>query len=71
MRESASTARSTGGQSWHLLASAQSLGLPPRIGVIAIDPFDTQHLRIGGIGFAELSSEDNALGGMYTSLTAA
>lgn len=57
-----------GGQTWHLHASSLQTDVPPRIGVIAIDPFNSKHILIGGVGFAELSSEDNAFGGMYTSI---
>jgi photosystem II stability/assembly factor-like uncharacterized protein len=38
-----------GGRTWRLLASSKSAGLPRRIGVIAIDPFDPRHIRIGGV----------------------
>ena len=38
-----------GGQTWSLLASSSSAGIPRRIGAIAIDPFDSQHLIIGGV----------------------
>ena len=38
-----------GGQSWQLLAAAETAGIPTRIGSIAIDPFDPAHLRIGGV----------------------
>ncbi|MFN7928032.1 MAG: hypothetical protein U0Y68_08805 [Blastocatellia bacterium] len=55
------------GQTWHLLASSLRTGLPSRIGVIAIDPFNPQHLRVGGIGLVEVSSLPNDVGGMYTS----
>jgi photosystem II stability/assembly factor-like uncharacterized protein len=55
------------GQTWHLLASSEQTGIPTRIGVIAIDPFNAKHLRLGGVGFAELSSFQNDVGGMYTS----
>lgn len=55
------------GLSWQLLASSNRTGIPRGIGVIAIDPFDSKHLLIGGVGFAEVSAEDNSLGGLYTS----
>ena len=42
-------------------------GIPRGIGVIAIDPFDSKHLLIGGVGFAEVSAEEDSLGGLYTS----
>lgn len=55
-----------GGQSWHLFASCERAGLPRRIGVVAIDPFDPQHILLGGIGFLETSRGED-LGGLYTS----
>ena len=58
-----------GGQSWHLFASRTATGVPARIGVIAIDPFDRLHIRIGGVGYAEMSGlgADDDLGGMFVS----
>jgi photosystem II stability/assembly factor-like uncharacterized protein len=42
--------RSTdGGTTWTLWASSKQFNLPRRIGVIAIDPFDSSHIRIGGV----------------------
>ena len=38
-----------GGKTWSMLASSRAAGIPRRIGVIAIDPFDSQHLIIGGV----------------------
>lgn len=38
-----------GGRTWKLLASAKKHQLPRRIGVIAVDPFDPQHIRLGGV----------------------
>ncbi len=38
-----------GGATWQLWAPAAQLKLPKRIGVIAIDPFDSMHIRIGGV----------------------
>jgi photosystem II stability/assembly factor-like uncharacterized protein len=38
-----------GGQKWTLLASSSGAGIPRRIGTIAIDPFDSQHIIIGGV----------------------
>lgn len=55
------------GRTWQLLASAKSSGLPSGIGVIAIDPFDSNHLLIGGVGYAEVSYGRNSFGGIYTS----
>jgi photosystem II stability/assembly factor-like uncharacterized protein len=37
------------GQSWQLLAAAGAVGLPRRIGAVAVDPFNPQHLLIGGV----------------------
>lgn len=55
------------GRTWQLLASTERTGIPRHIGVIAIDPFNSKHLLIGGIGFAEVSQTGLDLGGMYTS----
>jgi photosystem II stability/assembly factor-like uncharacterized protein len=38
-----------GGQTWTLLAPSQTTGLPRRIGTIAIDPFDSTHILLGGV----------------------
>jgi photosystem II stability/assembly factor-like uncharacterized protein len=38
-----------GGESWQLLAPAEAAGIPTRIGSIAVDPFDPDHIRIGGV----------------------
>jgi photosystem II stability/assembly factor-like uncharacterized protein len=38
-----------GGTTWSLLASSTAAGIPRRIGVIAIDPFDSMHLILGGV----------------------
>jgi photosystem II stability/assembly factor-like uncharacterized protein len=38
-----------GGRTWSLLASSIAAGIPRRIGVIAIDPFDSKHLILGGV----------------------
>lgn len=55
------------GRSWEPLASSNEDGIPRGIGVIAIDPFDSNHLLIGGVGFSEVSAEKNSLGGLYSS----
>lgn len=55
------------GKSWKLHASSNREGIPRGIGVIAIDPFDSKHLLIGGVGFAEVSAEEESLGGLYVS----
>ncbi len=56
-----------GGETWKLLASSSETGVPTRIGVIAIDPFDSKHLRIGGIGANESSPRPEDFGGMFVS----
>lgn len=55
------------GRTWQLLASAERNGIPSGIGVIAIDPFDSKHLLIGGVGYAEVSFAGKSFGGMYES----
>src|SRR5918994_1714076 len=54
-----------GGATWKLLASSSDLGIPTRIGVIAIDPFDSSHLLIGGVGADESSPRPEDFGGMF------
>jgi photosystem II stability/assembly factor-like uncharacterized protein len=56
-----------GGKTWTLLASSEKAGIPSRIGVIAVDPHDPNHIRIGGIGFGKTSPQEHGFGGMYTS----
>lgn len=51
-----------GGRSWQLFASSARSNMPTRIGVIAIDPFDTNHIRIAGVGYDRAEP-----GGMYVS----
>ena len=55
------------GRTWQLQASPERNGIPRGIGVIAIDPFNSKHLLIGGVGYAEVSREINSVGGMFTS----
>ena len=58
--------RSTnGGTTWQPLAPSETTGLPRRIGAIAVDPFDSEHILVGGIGFGRVSS-DNDFGGLYS-----
>ncbi len=56
-----------GGETWKLLASSDETGVPTRIGVIAIDPFDSKHLRIGGVGANESNARPKDFGGMFAS----
>lgn len=39
-----------GGISWHLLAPADTHALPRRIGRVAVDPFDSNHIILAGVG---------------------
>ncbi len=55
------------GRTWQLLASSERSGVPTGIGVIAIDPFNSKHLLIGGVGYAELSESRKSFGGLYAS----
>lgn len=55
------------GRTWQLLASTERNGIPSGIGVIAIDPFDSKHLLIGGVGYAEVSFAGKSFGGIYES----
>ena len=59
--------RSTnGGKTWNARALSDKTGVARRIGVIAVDPFDSKHLVAGGVGYGRVSADDD-LGGMYTS----
>lgn len=51
------------GATWVLLASAGRTGLPRRIGAIAVDPFDSRHLVLGGVGHDRHADP----GGVFTS----
>jgi photosystem II stability/assembly factor-like uncharacterized protein len=55
------------GRTWQLLASSERSGIPSGIGVIAIDPFNSKHLLIGGVGYAEMSQSKTSFGGLYES----
>ncbi len=50
------------GRTWRLLASCARHGVPARIGAISVDPFDSRHLRIGGV-----THSDDEVGGLFTS----
>lgn len=56
-----------GGRTWQLFASCQKTKIPSRIGVIAIDPREPLHMRLGGIGFGRVSPGEEGFSGMYTS----
>jgi len=53
-----------GGETWRLLAESAQTGIPRRIGAIAIDPFDSKHIVIGGVGH---SAGQQDPGGLYAS----
>jgi photosystem II stability/assembly factor-like uncharacterized protein len=38
-----------GGESWQILAPADTTGIPTRIGCLVVDPFDSTHLCLGGV----------------------
>jgi photosystem II stability/assembly factor-like uncharacterized protein len=54
------------GKTWRLMAPSHTTGIPRRIGVIAVDPFDSRHICVGGVGFGE-AGVANDFGGMYVS----
>lgn len=58
---------SDAGHTWQLLTSSEKAVIPKRIGVIAINPFDSRHVMIGGVGLAEVSANGKDFGGMYVS----
>jgi photosystem II stability/assembly factor-like uncharacterized protein len=58
---------SDGGAAWKLFAAASDVGIPTRIGVIAIDPFDSGHLLIAGVGADASSPRPDDFGGMFVS----
>lgn len=54
------------GRTWQLIASVDRTGIPRHLGVIAIDPFNSDHVLLAGVGYAEVS-QANEFGGMYVS----
>ena len=55
--------RSTdGGDTWQILAPADTTGIPTRIGCLVVDPFDTTHLCLGGVTHTDGGSD-----GMFVS----
>jgi photosystem II stability/assembly factor-like uncharacterized protein len=57
--------RSTnGGKTWQPWASSNAKGLPRRIGTIAVDPFDKNHVLVGGIGYGRVAADDD-FGGLH------
>jgi len=55
------------GKTWQLLTSSEKNVIPKRIGIIAIDPFDSKHIILGGVGLSEVSATGKDFGGMYVS----
>jgi photosystem II stability/assembly factor-like uncharacterized protein len=57
--------RSTnGGKTWTSWAMSNRSGVPRRIGAIAVDPFDSKHVLVGGIGYGRVAA-DNDFGGLH------
>jgi photosystem II stability/assembly factor-like uncharacterized protein len=56
-----------GGATWALLASSAKAGIPTRIGVIAVDPFDSRHVVLGGVGHQPQDDDPSSFGGMWSS----
>ena len=51
-----------GGDTWQILAPADTAGIPTRIGCLVVDPFDATHLCLGGVTHSEGGND-----GMYAS----
>lgn len=58
-----------GGTTWKLTAGVKS-GLPKYTASIAVDPFDSKHILLGGAGYYKQSQPDKQDGGIYVSLDA-
>ena len=56
-----------GGKTWHLHARATRRALPNRIGAIVIDPDDTKHIWLGGVGHNYPREPTSGMGGLYES----
>jgi photosystem II stability/assembly factor-like uncharacterized protein len=52
------------GATWTPWARSAQTDIPRRIGAIAVDPFDSQHVMVGGVGFGRVSA-DRDFGGLY------
>lgn len=52
------------GSTWKPWARSAQTGVPHRIGAIAVDPFDSKHIVVGGVGFGRVSV-DLDIGGLY------
>ncbi|MDH3689217.1 MAG: hypothetical protein OEU36_07015 [Gammaproteobacteria bacterium] len=57
-----------GGASWQLIRRADTNGIAARIGAIAINPFDSNHILIGGVGhYLAGQAHTGGMGGLYES----
>jgi photosystem II stability/assembly factor-like uncharacterized protein len=52
------------GKSWQSWASSNATGVPRRIGTIAVDPFDSKHVLVGGVGYGRVAA-DQDFGGLH------
>jgi len=50
------------GRSWKRWATSKKTGIPTRIGTIAVNPFDSRHILLGGV-----SSSDSFAAGLFVS----
>ncbi|MDH5326026.1 MAG: hypothetical protein OEZ68_07415 [Gammaproteobacteria bacterium] len=50
------------GDTWQHWATSRETGIPTRIGTIAVDPFDSNHVILGGVGY-----RDDVSSGLYVS----
>src|SRR5262249_34687342 len=56
-----------GGATWTLLAASATVGIPTRIGALAVDPFDSKHLLLGGVSHQTGDASATSQGGMWSS----
>src|SRR5947209_244844 len=54
------------GKKWELLADARQARLPKRIGALAVDPFNSRRIFLGGVNSGIFENQDD-LGGLYIS----
>ena len=54
------------GTSWRLIASSVKTGIPTRIGAIAVDPFDSSHVMLGGVSHS-YTDQSPSSGGLFLS----
>ena len=53
-----------GGKTWQMWASSNAKRIPRRVGAIAVDPFDKNHVLVGGIGYGRVAANDD-FGGLH------